>query len=141
MERGGETFHLAPDFQMYKVGIYLQPNGPDGGGLDLVPGSHTQSDRYAGDDPPATPPGTVLSVPSSHGDVVLWHWRVYHRATPSTSAGQTPQRKLAVFLTAASESEGLRQYGQWARNHAWTADHPYPDDLLDRARQTGLRLL
>ena len=45
-EQAGEDFHLQPDFLMVQTGFYQQDNGPYGGGLDVVPGSHLQPDTY-----------------------------------------------------------------------------------------------
>jgi hypothetical protein len=45
-EQAGEDFHLQPDFLMVQTGFYLQDNGPYGGGLDVVPGSHLTPDMY-----------------------------------------------------------------------------------------------
>ena len=45
-EMDGRTFHKDKDYRIIVVAIYLQDNNEYGGGLTLVPGTHTQDDPY-----------------------------------------------------------------------------------------------
>jgi hypothetical protein len=46
-ERRGYKFHLNDEFLVIQWAIYLQDNGPNGGGLSVVPQSHKYPDIYA----------------------------------------------------------------------------------------------
>lgn len=45
-ELDSETFPREPGYRLVTVGIYLQDNGEDGGGLRVVPGSHQLPDPF-----------------------------------------------------------------------------------------------
>ena len=45
--KADHEFHWSPGFCLVQVAIYLQDNGEDGGGLDVVPGSYIRDDPLA----------------------------------------------------------------------------------------------
>jgi ectoine hydroxylase-related dioxygenase (phytanoyl-CoA dioxygenase family) len=47
LEINGYKFHLNDDFLVIQCAIYLQDNGPNGGGLSVVPKSHKLKDIFA----------------------------------------------------------------------------------------------
>ncbi len=158
-ERDDHQFHWEdPNFAMLEAAIYLQDNGPDrgGGALDVIPGSHKIPDRYS------TLPTRLInklrqkgrwpdhadrfSIPSKAGDLVLFHFKLDHRATPPRKAhlGST-QRKLAIFIAFSrrNESAFLRyvDYVKTRPSYACLGNHSYPDDYREKVESRGLKLL
>jgi len=83
---------MAP--QLVDVLMYLDDANAANGQLCVVPGSHTWYDR---DLPPESyddrPDQVALDVPA--GSVVFTHGNIWHRATPTTPAGQV--RRLLIW--------------------------------------------
>lgn len=126
--KAGHQFHWSPGFMMVNVGIYLQDNYRNGGGLDVVPGS------YMRDDPAAIPLRREHGFPDCHlaaeiagdpyrdavtirsraGDVVIFHLRTSHRSSvPPRPAETESERKFALFLIAGPNNALTRRYRTW----------------------------
>jgi hypothetical protein len=157
-ERAGLTFHWEPDFRMVQVALYLQDNTPAaGGGLDVIPGSHLRRDqcgefrergglrdwlqaRLWG-----AVRGCAYSVPSAAGDLVLFHYRLDHRATQPAAQPVPPEhRKLAIFFACSANNRHVRKYIDFIAcrpEYHYLKDHRYPDNLLRAAREQHLTLL
>jgi hypothetical protein len=116
--KGGHEFHWSPAFLMLNAAIYLQDNDDNGGGLDVVPGSHLRDDpcaitmkggrqaRGAYDD--------AVTIRSKAGDVVMFHLRISHRASVTKRpASNHVERKLALFLIAGANNAPTRRYRTW----------------------------
>jgi hypothetical protein len=155
-ERAGHTFHWDPDYLMVEVAYYLQDNSEEyGGGVDVQPGTHQQRDRYA------TPKkadlyrrirdrvfgesNDSLSVPSKAGDLVIFDFRLNHRATQRTSSNPPPDRqKMAVFIACSRNTPHVQRY------HDYIASRPdyvylqggfsYPKDLARDAEAHGINM-
>lgn len=164
-ETAGHFFHLDSDYLMVEAAVYLQDNGPYGGGLDVIPGSHrvrarmpvipiawsrlcdrilsaavrkvSRKDRYV----------SAVSVPSRAGDLVLFDFRIDHRATPPSicSPADVPatHRKLAIFFACSRNNEHAKSYKRFIatrKDYAYMKDHSYPESVLSRAREHSLTL-
>lgn len=127
-EAAGKRFHWDPDFLMVQVALYLQDNDPVyAGGLDVIPGSHQKPDRII-----RVPkePGlkNVLGraryrakivtdsmrgqpVPSRAGDLVVFHYRLDHKASaPTVRPVPATRRKLALFFAASRANRHVESY-------------------------------
>lgn len=151
-ERAGERFHLAPDFLMLQVAIYLQDNGVNGGGLSVIPGSHLRPDRYVNAidrtfvDKVRTklkkwlhlePAG--LRIDSKAGDVVLFDVRLDHRATPS--ARQRPEPKFALFCIASRRNAHAAAYLRYLRSrpdYSYLDGYAYGPELVAKSETAGV---
>jgi ectoine hydroxylase-related dioxygenase (phytanoyl-CoA dioxygenase family) len=153
-ERAGHTFQWDPDYLMVEVAYYLQDNSEEfGGGVDVQPGTHRQRDRYA------TPKkadlyrkvrnrvfgDNSLSVPSTAGDLVIFDFRLNHRATQRTSSNPPPDRqKMAVFIACSRNTPHVQRY------HDYIASRPdylylqggfsYPEDFAREAEAHGINM-
>jgi ectoine hydroxylase-related dioxygenase (phytanoyl-CoA dioxygenase family) len=166
LERAGERFQWEPEFRIVECAFYTQDNNEYGGGLDVVPGTHHDPDTT-----PAAPKVTLLdrvmwklgrprlkandnferegaiSVPSVAGDLVIFHFRLDHRASQPRNmrADQIPpdQRKLALFFSAGANNELSRRYRSYLNTeYAHLQDgHSYPADAQEFARQHRITLL
>lgn len=125
--KGGHTFLWSPRFMTANVAIYLQDNGPCGGGLDIIPGSYTRNDPLAksirrdkgmnveefGPDE-VDPYRDGLTITTKAGDALIFHMRTRHRASPAVQLPSTAEeRKLAMFLIAGPNNDETRQYRAW----------------------------
>ncbi|HXI54573.1 MAG TPA: phytanoyl-CoA dioxygenase family protein [Polyangia bacterium] len=135
-ERFGYNFHRAPDYVCAVTLIYLQDNDPElGGGLEVVPGSHKEEDRYRHQDNPAThgrshklgdpayPKESFYMVPSHAGDLVVFNDKLDHAGRwPSTiprpsnlyDAPPPPlppeKRKFMFAMAAMPDNQYVDQY-------------------------------
>ena len=149
---------------MVQCAIYFQDNDEYGGGLDVVPGSHTEPDhtppapkvtfvdRVRGklgfpkkSAPPPEEPNAI-TIPSKAGDLVIFNVLTNHQATQPRICGtnEIPEerRKFALFFVCAVNNEHAERYvefitGQYA--HLRTG-HTYPDDLLELAARNDIKL-
>jgi Phytanoyl-CoA dioxygenase (PhyH) len=161
-ERAGQRFQWDPGYLMVEVAYYLQDNSEEfGGGLDVQPGTHRQSDRYA--TPAQDERNTKLrgvrnrlfgapdenqkpvSVPSKAGDLVIFDFRLNHQATQRTSSNPPPERqKMAVFIACSSNSPHVQRY------HDYLASRPdyvylqggfsYPEEFARDAEAHGVTM-
>jgi hypothetical protein len=168
MERAGVTWHWAPDFEMVTCAIYFQDNDEFGGGLDIVPGSHTEPDstppapkvtflNRVGNKlgvraltpkptaPPAEPRG--ITLPSRAGDLVMFKYHTKHQATQprSCSVSELPRdkRKIALFFSCSANNEHAVRYVEFVRGqYRHLSDgHRYSPELLELAAQRGASLI
>jgi hypothetical protein len=152
-ECGGHKFHWQDNYLMVEAALYLQDNNQYGGGLDVVPGSHRYADLYA------TAAGQKLlrngknykslqySIPSKAGDLVLFHFRVDHKATlPTTCSIESippAQRKLAMFFACSTNNEHVTNYKQFLlsrEDYHYLKTYQYPRDMLNLASEHNLIL-
>jgi ectoine hydroxylase-related dioxygenase (phytanoyl-CoA dioxygenase family) len=95
------------DFAHVQCAIYLQDNDPEeGGGLDVVEGSHRLTPSIG--DPNGTATWILRravnrvrprrTLPLAAGDLVVWHARTIHRSTRGSRAPRVP--KYAVYFAA-----------------------------------------
>ena len=146
-EAAGHEFHWDDDYLMVEAAIYLQDNNEYGGGLDVVPGSHNR--------PVATRKQRIqawferkrpYSIPSKAGDLVLFHFRIDHRATPPKFGRKAPTgdaRKLAIFFACSRNNAHVRPYIEFLKEYSpmsYIDGHEYPPELLDYADKNGLNL-
>ena len=166
-----ESFYLEPEFRIAQVALYLQDNSPaEGGGLDVVPGSHREvflewlediGSRLAAKIPlpfnrgryrlltlPARM-GAILrkpvSLPIKAGDVVAFDLRIRHRATQRASpAGTGSKPKYGLFLVCSADNELAYEYLRYARDvrkNEVMLRHRFPDALKEEALRRSVKLL
>lgn len=159
-ERAGQTFHWDPGFLMVEAAIYLQPNTETyGGGLEVIPGSHKTPDTYkdVGHTGVASKVQSKLKqlgvlkpkpgyrIPSKAGDLVLFHFRLDHKATwPKVKEMPAEKQKLALFFACSKNNAYARQYRDYIGSRAdyvYLQKHDYPEDLLAYAREKSMTLL
>ncbi len=161
MQQRGYDFYRDPRFLMVHVGVYLQDNGPYGGGLDVIPGSHS-SDADPFVRRPKSRLGQMLdyrlveplrtrravSVPTKAGDALIFDFRIIHRATlPSAcprDAIPPEHRKFAIFLSCTGSAELARVYRQYLIEHGgyeYLEHHEYPEDFRALAEQRDIVLV
>jgi hypothetical protein len=155
-ERAGHRFHDDDDFLMVEAAYYLQDNDPEhGGGLDVEPGSHRRVDPFArrtvlqrawgkvAGGPKAASPD-VLTVPSQAGDLVIFHFRLNHKATPRhrpPPAGAPA--KIAVFQACSANTRHVAAYHDFIAdrpNYVYLRGFAYPSDLVEEAGRRQLTL-
>jgi hypothetical protein len=147
-ETVGLQDHWSPGYGVYQCAVYLQDNSPvHGGGLSAVPGSH-RVPRTDPRDPEGarryreTAQANGVPLPSRAGDLVVFHTRLDHRATPCERPSPTGP-KLAVFLIAAHDDAHAARYLDFIRrrpDYRWLHDHVVPAPLQALAREHGFRL-
>jgi hypothetical protein len=159
IEKEGHRFHLEPGALFVQVGIYLQDNGPRGGGLEVMPGSHRwRTDPFVARSSSAIArfvndqvldrwrARRAYAIPSRAGDAVIFNLRLNHRATrPPFPPEQLEEheRKLAVFLVCAGDYERALQYRAAiaARSgYEYLEGHEYPQAVRDIAEENRLVL-
>jgi ectoine hydroxylase-related dioxygenase (phytanoyl-CoA dioxygenase family) len=165
MERDGLDFHKQPDFKMVQCAIYFQDNDEYGGGLDVVPKSHTEPDHtppapkwtfldrvraklgFSKPGPPPREEPNAISIASKAGDLVLFNVLLNHQATQPRICGthEVPaeRRKFAIFFICGANNEHSRRYveyisGQYAH---LKNGHTYPDDLLQLTAANDVNLI
>lgn len=160
-ERAGHMFHWEDGCLIVEAAIYLQPNDPKmGGGLDVIPGSHRQPDSYldaidrTAIDKVRTklktwgliPTKKGYSVPSKAGDLVVFDFRIDHKATWPAPRGvlRASQDKLAIFMACSRDNEYAQLYTRYIAtrsDYQYLKGHRYPDDLQALVRAHGVELL
>ena len=157
-ERAGHQFHWSADYLMVEAGFYLQPNSQEyGGGLDVIPGSHRTPDRYLDIvdknvfDKVRTklkswnvlPTQQGTSLQSRAGDLVLFDFRIDHRATPAKKLPVPPDHeKYALFFACSRANQYSDQYIEYIKRRPdyHYLSEPYEPSLLDVAAQNRLSL-
>jgi hypothetical protein len=108
----GHDFFWDPNFNVVQVAIYLQPNDPaNGGGLDVIPGSHMRDDPFCRartwllphEAPPPPPGGSLLSRIKR---------RLAHEAVAARSRGVPipwvrPDRRARALARATTIMSGV----------------------------------
>jgi hypothetical protein len=158
-ERAGHRFHWEPDFMMVQLAIYLQDNCEYGGGLEVIPGSHRRPDIYRNrlrdrlklerirselDNRGLWRSG--YSVPSRAGDLVMFHFRLDHRATYPVIKTQAPEerRKLAIFLACSANNRHARAYRDFLASrpsYPYLNNHRYSPDLIAQTQGSRFSLM
>lgn len=153
-ERAGARFVTAPDLRFAEVAFYLQDNDDSaGGGLEVAPGSHREVDEFARrglidravgkfrGGPRA--PVHIERVESRAGDMVVFDFRISHRATrPLIPRGNRPD-KLALFQAVSSNSPHVDLYHQFLEQrpgYDYLTGFRWSDEMVRSARDAGIRL-
>lgn len=154
-EKAGRKFQWESDYLMVEAGFYLQDNSREfGGGLDVVPGSQAQSEQFAaevpriarwmGKKPAAKPIKDCFSVPNRAGDLVIFDFRINHRATPHQVKVLPPEReKLAIFMACSRNNSHVAAYHEFIGGrpgYEYLRDSAYPKELLQSAQARGVHL-
>jgi len=162
LERAGYRFHYEPDYRMVVTAYYLQDADPVfGGGLDVEPGTHVENhDKFFRAEKPGTiqklfnkfvPPKTkdplvkrIHSIPSKAGDLIIFNFRLTHRATPNTAEDRSlAPTKLGIFQTYSANNRHVESYKRFTlgveqylylKNFAWNTQ------LQQMAANIGVRL-
>jgi ectoine hydroxylase-related dioxygenase (phytanoyl-CoA dioxygenase family) len=128
-ERAGHTFHHKKESLMIEAGFYMQDNDEFGGGLTVMEGSHFTDDNFV---PPPVNPTLVeralnkviptpeaknkkinphkhilIDIPSKAGDLVIFNFKVNHRATlpKHCKPNELPKEKEKIaFFNAFSRN-------------------------------------
>jgi len=158
-ERAGETFQWRPDFLMVEVSYYLQDNSEEyGGGLDIQPGSHREPDYFV--NPPKTSvlrrvrarllgapheSKKVISIPSKAGDLVIFHFRANHRATPRKNTNPPPDRqKMVIFTACSTNTQHVQRYHDFIGSRPsyiyLQGEFSYPEDFASEARARNINM-
>lgn len=154
-ESVGHTFHHEPDFSMAQVAIYLQDNSRIyGGGLDVIPRSHLQRDEGSKNpslrqriERRARTAIKQHSIPSRAGDLVMFDFRVQHRASQRVPLVPVPpeHRKLAIFFACSANNAHAQRYRDFIASRQDYAhlhgEHAYPAELLALARTANVQLM
>ncbi|MHA4843883.1 phytanoyl-CoA dioxygenase family protein [Flavitalea antarctica] len=158
-ESRGKLFQWEPDFLMVQVGIYLQPNGIYGGGLDVIPFSHKKRDRYANVLKPklterirnkmyrmkiGSNPYNEYTIPSKAGDMIVFDLRLDHKASfPLKKPIPEEHRKLAIFMIASANNRHAQNYVDYIssrEDYHYLQNHEYPEDLIQEAAEKSITL-
>lgn len=112
------------DFEVHKIGIYLQDHTSNKQGLTVVPGSHKERTlRAEAAEALSTGVGDVVIFDVRifhHGDKKQWHERVLRKILPNESTAYTAGTmlrklagradKLSIFFTYGWPNEHTRQF-------------------------------
>jgi hypothetical protein len=146
-EVAGIRDHWSADHGVYQCAVYLQDNTEmHGGGLSAVDGSHWMPRP----DPRLPDSSASYLARCEHaghrldtraGDLVVFHSRLDHRATPRQRPSPDGP-KLAVFFMAALDNAHARAYSEFIhRRPDYRYLHTYrvPEPLLELAQAHGFR--
>lgn len=140
-ERAGHTFQWQPGYLMVQAAYYLQDNDPEwGGGLDVEVGSH-EWPMSSLQKPEAEK--KIYSIPSKAGDLLIFHYRINHQATPRRRPADPAHEKLAIFQACSSNSPHVASYHQFIGSrpdYTYLRGFRYPDEVVQRARELGVTL-
>jgi ectoine hydroxylase-related dioxygenase (phytanoyl-CoA dioxygenase family) len=151
-EKAGCTFQHQRAFLMVEVAYYLQDNTQEfGGGLDVQPGTHKRRDLFVR--PPTRLERAwdrvferteVCSIPSKAGDLVIFDFRINHRATRALRTPERPEdKKLAIFYPCSRNNEHVGAYHDFISSrpdYAYLKEFSYRKELVEEARACGLNL-
>jgi hypothetical protein len=122
------------DCLLARPAIYLQANhAVQGGGLDVIPGSH-RGETCA----------TPVTIFNQLGDVVLFHLNTLHQATPKLAPPSID--KIAIFLAVGPDDAHARQFAKYLTAHQTRyTDYMRPYNLRDETKilseRNGVRWL
>jgi hypothetical protein len=146
-EHAGRMAHWDADFGVWQCAIYLQDNSPlHGGGLSVVSGSH----RVPRPDPRAPDSAQRFleqaealgrPLPSRAGDLVVFHTRLDHRATPRLES-PPDGAKLAIFFLVAHDDAHAAAWSAFIRNrpdYTYLRTYAVPQAMHAMARSNGFR--
>ncbi|CAN5857862.1 hypothetical protein BH11MYX2_BH11MYX2_30020 [soil metagenome] len=154
-ESVGHRFQWDPDFRMVEAAIYLQDNHPlYAGGLDVIPGSHKKPDRFIGTktlrervENRFTLTTAQRRLPTRVGDLLLFDFRIDHRATQRVPLLTVPpaHRKLAVFFACSANNAHAQRYRDFIASREdyvyLHGSHTYDTELTKLAGEAGVSLL
>ncbi|MEH2192957.1 MAG: phytanoyl-CoA dioxygenase family protein [Nostoc sp.] len=151
-EANGLQFQWEPNYLMLEAAIYLQDNDEYGGGLDVIPGSHLYPDLSTNSTAhdfwsKITPPPYIHSIPSKAGDLVLFDFRINHKASlPIKCAVDSipdSKQKFAIFIACSANNEHVVSYKNFIYSrptYYYLKDYQYQEDFLQLVRDNGLIL-
>lgn len=147
LEFAGQTAHWSNDYGIFQCAVYLQDNSQDGGGLSIVPGSHrvprpSRSEPDAAQRFQARAAQHGVRLDSAAGDLVVFHTRLDHRATPKVTEVPAYGQKLALFFIAGWDNRHSQSYNEFIHNrkdYAYLRTYCVPEDMRLLAREHGFR--
>ncbi|MEA5549891.1 phytanoyl-CoA dioxygenase family protein [Anabaena cylindrica UHCC 0172] len=151
-EAAGHQFQWQSDYLMLEVAIYLQDNDEYGGGLDVIPGSHLYPDLTTNREAhefwsKITPPPYIYSIPSKVGDLILFDFRIHHKASLPTNCSvesiPDSKRKFALFFACSVNNDHVFIYKKFIYSrpsYYYLQDHKYQQDFLKLITDNGLIL-
>ncbi len=154
-EKAGHFFQWSPTYATVEAAIYLQDNGTWGGGLDVIPGSHRVSDRWVAERSMVEELRARLerrrliprlrghTIPSKAGDLVIFDFRIDHKASWPRKAGEVPE-KYALFAACSANNEHAQSYLRYIKqrpDYAFLKDHTYSPAVRESVSKAGARLL
>lgn len=143
LEKAGHRFHYRDDCLLVQTALYFQDNTYMwGGGLDVIPGLHQSAEHVA------TGPDYhhyhAYSIPSRAGDLLLFNYRLPHRASPRRSPiVPRDHQKLAIFSACSTNTPYVQAYHDFIGQIPWYGylkEFAYPADLIAEARAAGVSL-
>ena len=164
-EERGHKLHWKPGYRMIGFAYYLQDNSAEyGGGLEVEPGSHLEPDRFIAAQPKPTknglwqrinaklrkirgkttqPKPRPILVPSKAGDLVVFHFRLNHRATQPRQFPLPREQEKMLILGGISTNNP--RFIQDRVDYYYSRDGcffpkglAYPADLLQEAKAHGI---
>ena len=85
-----------------------------------------------------------VSLPSKAGDLVLFDFRINHRASRGRLRAERPEeKKLAIFYACSRNNGHVRSYHKFLAsrpNYVYLKDYTYAEDLLEEAEARGVLL-
>lgn len=164
-ERAGHDFHRSNDYLTVEEAYYFQDNDEVfGGRLDVQPGTHRQPVRYACVGIAARVRRLALrllsvfrsilgfsaAAPRHHttlrkaGDLVVFDFRINHRATPSLKCSLPPDKvKCAAFIACSRHNQHVEKYHEFISRRAdytYLDGSAYPAELVRSCKENGLIL-
>lgn len=165
-------YFLAPDCVMGPAAYYLQDNSDEyGGGLSVIPGSHLSSDdpfiahttlekvlnrlvyphiSYFGSrawTERRVDRTALVDLPLKAGDLLIFHHRLTHGATPKKAATLPPGReKIAIFITwSVNTPHHVKCYHDYLLSrqgpaNAFIHDFAWPAEVRQQAKDVGVSL-
>jgi hypothetical protein len=157
-EKAGHLFQWSPTYANVEAAIYLQDNGEWGGGLDVIPGSHRAPDRWVAERGVVEelrarlerrrllPRLRGVTVPSKAGDLVIFDFRLDHKASWPKRAGEVPEekKKLALFAACSANNEHAQSYLRYIKqrpDYAFLKGHEYSFAVKEVVSKAGANLL
>ncbi|MDP3157127.1 MAG: phytanoyl-CoA dioxygenase family protein [Archangium sp.] len=157
-EKAGHFFQWSPTYATVEAAIYLQDNGDWGGGLDVIPGSHRASDRWVAERGAVEELRARLerrrliprlrgrSIPSKAGDLVIFDFRLDHKASWPRRSGEIPggRAKFALFAACSANNEHAQSYLRYIKqrpDYAFLKEHEYSPSVREAVSSAGARLL
>jgi hypothetical protein len=149
------SIDYAPDYDLYRLGIYLQDTKNYSGGIQFRKNSHMHAGRWK---------GTIVNADAELGDVVCWKLTSTHSGNtlklrlfpsfniiprvssylPRTLFKDYEDKRVAVFITfAAKGSDYLKPYLTDLRSRKYFKDFQIdelPRDLIDCLHQMGFEV-
>ncbi len=171
-ERAGHTFHHKGESLMIEAGFYMQDNDEYGGGLTVMEASHVTEDNFV---PPPVSPSIVerainkviptpeeknkrinphqhklVDIPSKAGDLVIFNFKVNHRATlpKNCKPSELPKEKekIAFFNAFSRNNETAYEYLNYLKSRPEAfyqnlAHRVVSPQLLEKAKELNFTAL